>query len=103
MKKYAEKFYKSENWQSCRENYIRKVGGLCERCLEKGLYVPAIIVHHKVHISPNNINDPAVTLCHDNLEALCRDCHAEAHKGKKRYYTDWNTGEVIIGDHRDQG
>lgn len=79
MQDYAKAFYKSKAWQRCRASYISSVGGLCEKCLAKGLYRPAEIVHHKIHITPDNIHDPNITLSHSNLEALCRLCHGEAH------------------------
>lgn len=47
---------------------------VCERCGGA-----ARIVHHKKHITPQNIHDPAVTLDWDNLEALCHLCHNAAH------------------------
>ena len=59
---------------------MKHARGLCEECLQKGLIVPAEIVHHKVHITPDNINDPSITLSWDNLEAVCRKCHAEIHE-----------------------
>ena len=96
MKPYAESLYKSKAWQHCRDSYIRSVGGLCERCLKKGLIVPGEIVHHKVYISPDNINDPAITLNPDNLELLCRDCHAEEHTDRRKRYKLDNLGRVII-------
>ena len=77
---------------------MKKVGGLCERCLAKGMYVPAVIVHHKEWLTPENISDPNVTLNFGNLEALCRECHEEEHseaniqakhrKHAKRYTVD---------------
>lgn len=96
MREFAESFYKGTAWKNCRKAYVKSVGGLCENCLKKGIYKPAEIVHHKIHIDPVNIYNPEVTLNFDNLEALCRNCHAEEHKQKKRYYTDMETGEVII-------
>lgn len=84
MKDYAKGFYKSKAWQHCRETYLKKVGGLCERCLKKGLYTPAEIVHHKVYLTEENIRDETVTLNFANLEALCRDCHAEEHDDQIR-------------------
>lgn len=78
-------FYKTKAWQACREGYLKSVGGLCERCKAKGLIVPAEIIHHKIHLNDKNINDPAVALNFDNLEALCRVCHGEAHGSVKRY------------------
>ena len=90
MQDFAEKFYKSVAWKKCRESYVKRVGGLCERCLARGLYVPGVIVHHKRHLTPENINDPTVTLNLDNLELLCRDCHGDQHRGFERR---WNVDE----------
>lgn len=96
MKDYATRFYKSRPWQTTRLAYLKSVGGLCERCLKKGLYVPAVIVHHKVYLTEENINDAAVTLNWDNLEAVCRDCHAIEHlSGEKRYKVNPD-GTVVI-------
>ncbi len=87
MKPYAEKFYKGKAWQDCRAAYAKSKGGLCERCLAKGIYKAGEIVHHRVHLSPENIGDAGVALNWDNLELLCRDCHAVEHGGK-RYKVD---------------
>lgn len=48
--------------------------GICERC-----GAPARIVHHRKYITRANINNPAITLNWDNLEALCQDCHNKEH------------------------
>ena len=61
---------------------------MCERCtkeLAEGRITlkdvePGIIVHHKKHITPENINNPRVTLSFDNLELLCARHHNEEHK-----------------------
>lgn len=79
MKDYAKTFYKSAAWLHCRDGYIKSVGGLCERCLSKGLIVPGYIVHHKCYLTPNNILDPDVSLNWNNLEYLCHDCHNKEH------------------------
>ena len=83
MKEYSKAFYKSAAWQHCRESYIKSVGGLCERCLSRGLIVPGYIVHHKCYLTPDNIHDTSVTLNWDNLEYLCHDCHNAEHLGEK--------------------
>lgn len=80
-------FYKTQAWQKCRNAYMEYRNGLCEVCLSKGIYKPAEIVHHKIHLTPENIKDPSVSLCWDNLQAVCRDCHAEIHGGR-RYKVD---------------
>lgn len=85
---FAKAFYHSREWTRCQAEYVKRTGGLCERCRERGLIVPGVIVHHKIHITPDNINDPSITLNNDNLILVCRDCHAELHKRKKRYKVD---------------
>lgn len=92
----AKAFYHSAAWRKCREEYISKVGGLCERCLAKGIVRPGRIVHHKKYISVQNIQDPEVLLRHDNLEYLCQECHNEEHfkANNKRYFVD-DFGRVI--------
>lgn len=88
MREYAKPFYKSKAWQRTRDAYAASVGGLCEGCLKRGLYRPGEIVHHRLALTPDNINDPSVTLAWDNLCLLCRDCHAKAHGSAKRYKVD---------------
>lgn len=98
MKPYAESFYNSHAWKECRRAYSKSVGGLCERCLQRGIYSPGEIVHHKVHITPDNIHDPAITLDFRNLMLLCRQCHAEVHaaREKPRYKVNQDGRVVLI-------
>lgn len=76
---FATGFYHTKAWKKTRAAYYRYRRGLCEHCLRLGKYVPGEIVHHKVHLTPENISDPSVSLSFDNLELLCRECHALAH------------------------
>jgi 5-methylcytosine-specific restriction endonuclease McrA len=94
-REFAGNFYKTKLWKECRAAYIQSVGGLCERCWAKGLIRHGDTVHHKVPLTPENIHDPAVTLNHDNLELLCRDCHAEEHRSHEQRYTVDEWGRVI--------
>lgn len=96
MRKFAEKFYKSRAWRECRDAYASSRKGLCERCLAKGLIVPGEIVHHKVELTPENIDNPAVTLAWSNLELVCRDCHGESHQHRQRRYRVDDAGRVTI-------
>lgn len=95
MQSFAEKFYKSKPWQRSSGDYKASVNGLCESCKRKGLIVPGEIVHHKIKLTPQNIDDPAVTLAWSNLELLCRKCHAKAHGSTKRYRVD-SFGRVLF-------
>lgn len=63
------------------------------------MVTPGEIVHHKTFLTPENINDPAVALAYDNLELLCRDCHAARHEAEakragRRFDVD-STGKII--------
>lgn len=69
-KEWAKRFYKSKAWRECRQSYMSKVHGLCEHCSGIGY-----ILDHIKELNPNNINDPNITLNHENLQFLCLPCH----------------------------
>lgn len=105
---WAKKFYASPAWLRNRKAYMGRVidspwgmipPGLCERCYSNGIMRPAKVVHHKVHLTPQNINDPHVTLSFDNFQRLCQDCHAAVHTGYEppRYTFDEN-GDIVRRD-----
>lgn len=74
-KPWAKQFYHSKRWLSCRASYIAERinidGGMCERCGS----VPGYIVDHKEELTPDNINNPEISLNHKNFQYLCLDCH----------------------------
>lgn len=79
---FANRFYSSGAWKRCRAEFAKSRGRMCERCYAKGLIVVGskqqpLEVHHKIPLTPENINDPSVTLNWDNLELLCKDCHEQ--------------------------
>lgn len=49
---------------------------LCERCLAAGCVEQAALVHHTEPISGGGKKLPAL----EDLESLCRPCHAAVHK-----------------------
>jgi len=59
----AKKFYKSASWQKCRDAYFNSQHGICERCGNAGK-----IVHHTAWLTPDNIDDPMISLNHELLE-----------------------------------
>ena len=93
-KEFAKAFYSSKAWQECRNEYAKRRRYLCEDCLRRGIYKPGKIVHHKIEITPSNINDPNVTLSWDNLQAVCRECHAVQHGARARRYKVDDMGRV---------
>lgn len=77
---WAKQFYDSKLWLTCRQGYIQERikidGGMCEVCRRKLGY----IVHHKILLTPENIQDPDIALNWDNLSYECKDCH-DQHEG----------------------
>lgn len=96
-KSFSKPFYHSAQWLSCREAYAKKKCYICERC-----GAPGTEVHHKIILTPENINDPEVTTNFDNLCLLCWDCHRKLHREQDnkarqvRRYTIDEAGHVII-------
>lgn len=98
MKPYAREFYSSKAWKDTRTAYAKSKRNLCEICLSKGIIKSGVIVHHKVHLDPDNINDPNITLNWNNLQLVCRDCHAAIHDQRQRRYKLDEMGRVIFLD-----
>jgi hypothetical protein len=78
-KEWAKQFYNSKAWLDCRSSYIASVHGLCETCMAKGIIRPGYIVHHKIWLTADNINDANISLNHDNLRYECQECHNKGH------------------------
>lgn len=87
---FARAFYSSNAWRECREAYRKSAGNLCENCLKSGMIeagskTKPLQVHHIKELTPQNINDPNITLNWGNLMLLCDACHKKMHKRKRRY------------------
>lgn len=103
MKPWAEKFYSSEDWKKTRLSYLDTQLHLCERCSTIENPIPAKIVHHKTYLTRSNINDPNISLNHDNLEALCQDCHNKEHhkeESKLKYKFDEDGNIIAHSPHK---
>lgn len=96
MKPFAEKFYGSPAWKSTRNAYRKHKGGLCEICWSKGIIKAGEIVHHKIELTPDNIDDANIALNWGNLQLVCRECHAEIHDRRQIRYKIDELGRVII-------
>ena len=96
MKGWAKSFYLSDSWRDCRESFLKYRSYLCERCSTPDNPVIACIVHHKTYLTPDNINNPNISLSWENLEALCQDCHnKEHHKRTSPRYKFTESGELV--------
>lgn len=96
MKDFARSFYKSKAWQRVRENVMQRDGRLCVDCLKAGIYRPAEEVHHIEELTPENINDPSISLNMANLVSLCRECHQKRHGARQNRYKVDEFGRVTI-------
>ena len=97
----ARRLYDSKAWKDTRKAYTQSVGGLCERCMANGIVTPAEVVHHITPLTEDNVDNASVALDWNNLQALCRQCHADVHdemyrERTGRRYTIDECGRVII-------
>ena len=98
MRSIDQSFYKSKTWGQCRAAYA-KAFPLCEECLKRGIIKPVEIVHHKIELNADNVNDPAIAYGFDNLESVCRDCHNKIHFADTTVEKRWefnDKGELIV-------
>lgn len=96
MRSIDRRFYESPEWRRCKAEYLKKANHLCERCLAKGIYEPAKIVHHKIHLTEENYGDAEIMFGFDNLMAVCQSCHNDIH-GKDKAVKRWEfvDGELV--------
>lgn len=71
-KEFAKAFYNSGAWQDVRDIRIGMDKGFCQLC-----GMPGNEVDHIVELTPENINNPEITLNLDNLQTLCHKCHTK--------------------------
>lgn len=82
-KDYSKAFYNSTPWRKLRKYIQEKNNYTCDECGGYGDQV-----HHIQEITPENINDPNITLNENNLQLLCESCHNK----KRRIFSDVNEG-----------
>lgn len=82
-KEFAKPFYNSKQWINCRKSFISYRitidGGACQHCKDKLGY----IVDHIEELTPDNINNPEITLSYNNFQFLCLDCHNKKTFGRE--------------------
>ncbi|HBI91192.1 MAG TPA: HNH endonuclease [Terrisporobacter glycolicus] len=74
-REFAKHIYKSSKWKKVRQYIFNKYHGTCCKCGG----VKNLQVHHKIWLTPKNINDMDIVYGEDNLMLLCHDCHALEH------------------------
>ena len=96
MREFARSFYKTQAWKRLRDDIMKRDGGICRDCWDKGMLTPAEEVHHIIPLTPDNISDPDIALNPSNLVCLCRECHKARHGIRKGRYRFDELGRVII-------
>ena len=77
-------FYICHAWLHLRAEVLKEQHNECQRCKDKGLFVPATTVHHKQTVR----RAPWLALTKSNCQALCDECHYEIHHGNKPKWND---------------
>lgn len=90
---FALDFYNGRAWRMTAQDYARQKHFVCERCgapapvgfrrdkdRRDGATPRGGIVHHRVHLTPENIGDDRIAYGQDNLELLCWACHNREHR-----------------------
>jgi 5-methylcytosine-specific restriction endonuclease McrA len=78
MGKFSE-FYRTKKWSKIRQSILIRDNFLCQVCKRKGKYQSGNIVHHKEHLTSNNIKNYSIAYGDKNLETVCQDCHNVIH------------------------
>lgn len=78
-KQFARQFYHSQLWKEVRDSVLKRDNYICVQCS-----APAKEVHHKIKLTPKNINDIQISVNENNLISLCRDCHMAIHRPERR-------------------
>lgn len=84
--KERHELYNSSQWRKLREIY-RQSHPLCEECLKENVVTPTSDIHHILSPFEPNISEMERwqrLLSMDNLQALCKEHHAEKHNQQKK-------------------
>jgi 5-methylcytosine-specific restriction endonuclease McrA len=71
--------YRTAEWERSREFVIQRAQGLCEECLRQGRVEAGIDVDHIIPLNDQNWRDWNIAYNPDNLQLLCKPCHAAKH------------------------
>lgn len=75
-----QRLMNSREWRETRARKLQR-NPLCEEHYKDGKIVAASVVHHLIEVESGQTEAECRRLCFDinNLESLCRECHAEIH------------------------
>ena len=91
---YADRFYNSTRWRKLSKMVAQKHFFICDIC---GKACKRYIVHHKIKLTADNINNPDISLNENNLQLLCIECHTKLHEAQGDIHQH-NAGRTIMFD-----
>lgn len=92
---YADKFYNSTRWRKLSKMVAEKHFYICDIC---GKPCKRYIVHHKIKLNADNINNPDISLNENNLQLLCLECHTKLHEAQGDIHKRKDAGRTIFFD-----
>jgi len=87
-------FYTSKAWRDLSLRLKIERGGKCERTGEIFADMSQLIVHHKIELTEDNIDNPQITLSPDNIEIISFAQHNKEHRrfgNAKKIYIVWGS------------
>lgn len=76
-------FYRQKRWRELRRVLMHERSGadglICEHCGKPILKDYDAILHHKIELTPQNVNDDSIAYNPDNLIFVHAKCHNEIH------------------------
>lgn len=82
-REFSKDIYNSQRWRKLAHAYAESQHYVCERCQNHSFVgsgkLARFIVHHKQHLTLENVDDDSVVYGWNNLELLCIYCHNAVH------------------------
>ena len=73
-------FYTSRQWSEFRRQLILERGQVCEHCGQPILNPYDLILHHKIFLTEENVNDYEISLNPLHIQIVHHRCHNEIHE-----------------------
>ena len=98
-------FYKWAQWLHLRAEVLAELHGECQGCKARGMYHPAWVVHHVLHLRDHPelalskyYRDPYTGELRRQLVPLCKECHWEAHPEEYRPKTQRHSEPLLTAE-----
>ena len=77
-----QKLLNDKRWKLLRAEVFKRTNGLCEECLEQGIYTPGVDVHHIIPVESGKSMQEMERLTYTpaNCRLLCIPCHIKTHQ-----------------------